>query len=182
LIAVEPTSALDVSVQAQILELLAEIRDESRAAIICISHDMGAIGEICDRVAVMYAGRVVEVGGVEDVLHRTAHPYTTALLSAIPPLAPDPSGQLRAISGSAPLAGSWPGGFKVRHLLNDLNLSLAYGADLGVQLRGVSLVRELTATADRLFGSDAASQALYGAIVAASRGPNEVAAPTSVSK
>ena len=110
LIADEPTSALDVSVQAQILELLREIRDATASAVVLISHDLAAVSEICDRIVVMYSGAVVETGRVADVLQRQHHPYTQALLHAIPPLTTDPPSRLPTIPGAAPAVGSWPAG------------------------------------------------------------------------
>lgn len=84
LIADEPTTALDVTVQAQILELLAELKRETGVALVFITHNLGVVREIADRVAVMYAGQIVEEGTVEDVFMRPRHPYTSALLAAVP--------------------------------------------------------------------------------------------------
>ena len=84
LIADEPTTALDVTIQAQILELMQELRRDSRTAIILITHDLGVIAETADRVAVMYAGCVVESGPVHAIFHRPAHPYTHGLLGSLP--------------------------------------------------------------------------------------------------
>ena len=86
LIADEPTTALDVTVQAQIFDLLQEMREARGTAIILITHDMGAVAEMADRVIVMYAGRKVEEGGVEDILDRAVHPYTQGLLECRPQL------------------------------------------------------------------------------------------------
>ena len=86
LIADEPTTALDVTVQAQIVALLRRIQADTRAGIILITHDLGVAASLCHRVAVMYAGRVVEDGPVQDIYKRPAHPYTQALLAAIPRL------------------------------------------------------------------------------------------------
>ncbi len=86
LIADEPTTALDVTVQAQMVALLRRIQADTRAGIILITHDLGVAASLCHRVAVMYAGRVVEDGPVRDIYHRPAHPYTQALLAAIPRL------------------------------------------------------------------------------------------------
>ncbi len=90
LIADEPTTALDVTVQAQIFDLLEDLQEKTRAAIILITHDMGAIAEMADRVVVMYAGRIVEEGTVEEILDRPLHPYTQGLISCVPHLDPDP--------------------------------------------------------------------------------------------
>ncbi|MDN5786804.1 ABC transporter ATP-binding protein [Pseudorhodobacter sp.] len=84
IIADEPTTALDVTVQNQILRLLAERRQKHQTAIILVTHDLGVVSEICDRVAVMYAGRIVETGSVDEVLDNPTHPYTRALLAALP--------------------------------------------------------------------------------------------------
>jgi len=84
IIADEPTTALDVTVQDQILRLLAERRQKHRTAIVLVTHDLGVVSEICDRVMVMYAGRIVESGTVDEVLDRPVHPYTRSLLAALP--------------------------------------------------------------------------------------------------
>ncbi len=84
LFADEPTTALDVTVQAKILELISLIRDETGMAVVFVSHDLGVVAELCDRVAVMYKGRIVETGPVKDVLERPAHPYTLRLIRAVP--------------------------------------------------------------------------------------------------
>jgi peptide/nickel transport system ATP-binding protein len=86
LIADEPTSALDVTIQVQMMELLREIQRETGVAIILITHDLGVAAGICDRIAVMYGGRVVETGTAHDIFHRPAHPYTRGLLNSIPHL------------------------------------------------------------------------------------------------
>jgi oligopeptide/dipeptide ABC transporter ATP-binding protein len=84
LIADEPTTALDVTVQAQILELLRDIRRDNNTGILLITHDLGVVAEMCERVAVMYAGRIVEQAQVRDLFKRTAHPYTRGLLNSLP--------------------------------------------------------------------------------------------------
>lgn len=84
IIADEPTTALDVTIQAQVLRLLREIRATQNAAILLITHDLGVVAELCDRMAVMYAGRIMETGTVRDVFAHPAHPYTQALLEATP--------------------------------------------------------------------------------------------------
>jgi oligopeptide transport system ATP-binding protein len=100
-IADEPTTALDVTVQAQVMELLAELRREYRMGLILITHDLGVVADVADRIAVMYAGRVVETAPVRDIYTRPAHPYTRALLESIPRL--DHKGRgLHAISGVPP--------------------------------------------------------------------------------
>ncbi|MBZ8134457.1 ABC transporter ATP-binding protein [Afifella sp. IM 167] len=94
LIADEPTTALDVTVQAQIFDLLQELRDATGTAIILITHDMGAVAETCQRVLVMYAGRKVEEGPVEAILTEPSHPYTSGLIRCTPHLDRDPPAQL----------------------------------------------------------------------------------------
>jgi len=101
LIADEPTTALDVTVQAQIFDLLNEVQREFGAAIILITHDMGAISEMADRVAVMYAGRIIEVGRADDILDHPQHPYTRGLISCIPSL-DQTQDRLREIPGIVP--------------------------------------------------------------------------------
>jgi oligopeptide transport system ATP-binding protein len=101
LIADEPTTALDVTVQAQILELLDRLRRELDMAVLLITHDLGVVSEVADRVAVMYAGRIVETGLADDLLVRPAHPYTEALLRAMPQ-AGDADEDLPAIPGGPP--------------------------------------------------------------------------------
>ncbi|MCW6653088.1 ABC transporter ATP-binding protein [Aerococcaceae bacterium NML210727] len=100
LIADEPTTALDVTVQAQIIELLQEIQRQKGMAIIFITHDLGVVANVADRVAVMYAGRIVEIGNVDEVYYNPQHPYTWGLLSAMPTL--ESKGQLYAIPGTPP--------------------------------------------------------------------------------
>jgi peptide/nickel transport system ATP-binding protein len=101
LIADEPTTALDVTIQAQILDLLVEIVREEGRSMVLITHDLGVVAETCDRVAVMYAGRVVESGSIERVFAEPQHPYTRALLSCIPKQ--DCDDPLRPIEGNIPL-------------------------------------------------------------------------------
>ncbi len=100
LIADEPTTALDVTVQAQIFDLLGEIQREFGVAIILITHDMGVISEMADRVAVMYAGRIIEEAAADDVLDHPQHPYTRGLIACIPTLEDDAT--LREIPGVVP--------------------------------------------------------------------------------
>jgi oligopeptide transport system ATP-binding protein len=109
IIADEPTTALDVTVQAQILELLQRLRDQLGTAILLITHDLGVVMEVADRVAVMYAGRIVESGHADAVLDRPAHPYTEALLRAVPRVE-QRGGDLITIPGSPPHPGQLPGG------------------------------------------------------------------------
>jgi oligopeptide/dipeptide ABC transporter ATP-binding protein len=107
LIADEPTTALDVTVQKQILELLAALRRELQLSLLFITHDFGVVAQIADRVAVMYAGRVVEQGPAGEVLRHPRHPYTEALLRAAPRLARE---RLIAIPGTVPALGALPAG------------------------------------------------------------------------
>ena len=86
LIADEPTTALDVTIQAQILELMKKVRKETKTAILLITHDLGVVADMCDRVAVMYCGRIVEQGETEEILHHPQHPYTKGLIASIPSL------------------------------------------------------------------------------------------------
>jgi peptide/nickel transport system ATP-binding protein len=101
LIADEPTTALDVTIQAQILELLRDLRERLGTAIVLITHDLGVVSEFCDRVAVMYAGEVVEEQGRDAIFDNPRHPYTQGLLGAIP-RAGTGRGQLRVIPGQVP--------------------------------------------------------------------------------
>lgn len=110
LIADEPTTALDVTIQAQILELLRDLRAEFDMAILLITHDLGVIAEMAHRVAVMYAGRVVERGETGDVLQRPQHPYTEALLNSIPTIGSTYAQPLATIPGILPSPIAWPTG------------------------------------------------------------------------
>ena len=109
IIADEPTTALDVTVQAQVLDLLRRRQAETGAAIILITHDLGVVAEVADRVAVMYAGRIVETGTVAEVFARPRHPYTTALLESLPRL-DTTGGRLDPIPGQPPVPGAMPSG------------------------------------------------------------------------
>jgi peptide/nickel transport system ATP-binding protein len=108
-IADEPTTALDVSVQAQVISLIKRLCRDHGAAVMLITHDMGVIAETCDRVAVMYAGRVAEIGPVQDVIHSPAHPYTTGLMGAIPAIDHDRE-RLVQIDGAMPRLNAIPSG------------------------------------------------------------------------
>jgi len=110
LIADEPTTALDVTIQAQILELLRELRRKHDLAMLFVSHDLGVISQVAERVAVMYAGRIVEMGSVADVFARPMHPYTRGLLQAVPSLRTDRQQPLRSIEGTVPPAVALPPG------------------------------------------------------------------------
>ena len=109
LIADEPTTALDVTIQAQIMELMKELQHELEMGIILITHDLGVVAETCDRVAVMYAGQIVEEASVHEIFSSPRHPYTLGLLNSIPGylagemlLGPDKRPRLRTIPGSVP--------------------------------------------------------------------------------
>ena len=102
LIADEPTTALDVTIQMQFLQLLQELQADTGMSIIYITHDLGVVAEICDRVAVMYAGRIVEIGDVGRIFAEPAHPYTEALIASVPRLGEGESGTLRTIEGQPP--------------------------------------------------------------------------------
>ena len=111
LIADEPTTALDVTIQAQILDLMRKLRDETGTAILLITHDMGVIAEMCDSVAVMYAGQIVEYADVYTIFDKQLHPYTEGLLAAIPVLG-EVADYLAVIPGSVPNLVELPPGCK----------------------------------------------------------------------
>jgi oligopeptide/dipeptide ABC transporter ATP-binding protein len=108
LVADEPTTALDVTIQAQILDLLRQMKDTFHLSLLLITHDLGVIAETADRVAVMYAGRIVEEGAVRDIFRAPKHPYTRGLLASTPGGAP--GARLRAIEGTVPTLGALPSG------------------------------------------------------------------------
>ncbi|CAG0992355.1 Oligopeptide transport ATP-binding protein OppD [Burkholderiales bacterium] len=109
IVADEPTTALDVSIQAQIIQLLKRLCKVHGAAVMLVTHDMGVIAETCDRVAVMYAGRVVEIGPVGEVIHRPQHPYTAGLMGSIPAMDEDRE-RLLQIDGAMPRLNAIPAG------------------------------------------------------------------------
>jgi oligopeptide/dipeptide ABC transporter ATP-binding protein len=109
LIADEPTTALDVTVQAQIIELLQDLQRQLGMALLLITHNLGLVGDIADRVGVMYAGQIVEEGTALDVLQRPRHPYTQALLRSVPELG-RAGRRLECIPGTVPRPGDWPTG------------------------------------------------------------------------
>ena len=110
LIADEPTTALDVTTQAQILDLLADLQQEFHSAIVVITHDFGVVSQVADDVLVMYAGRIVEGGTVDQVLHRPQHPYTWGLLSSVPNPRSRGEAALMSIAGNPPSLISLPAG------------------------------------------------------------------------
>ncbi|MBS7699634.1 MULTISPECIES: ABC transporter ATP-binding protein [unclassified Chelatococcus] len=114
LIADEPTTALDVTIQAQILDLMKRLRDEVGTSIIIITHDMGVVAEMADDVAVMYGGRVVERGTADAVFSTPAHPYTRLLLATVPRLDGHRKEILRTIEGIVPSVDQWPQGCRFR--------------------------------------------------------------------
>jgi peptide/nickel transport system ATP-binding protein len=109
LIADEPTTALDVTIQAQILELMKTLQRELGTAIVFVTHDLGVVAEICDRVVVMYAGQVVEQSGVDRLYRTPGHPYTEGLMASMPQVA-EPGSALRVIPGQVPPPDAWPAG------------------------------------------------------------------------
>ncbi|WP_313071774.1 ABC transporter ATP-binding protein [Melaminivora sp.] len=109
IVADEPTTALDVSIQAQIIQLLKNICRSRGAAVMLITHDMGVIAETCDRVAVMYAGRIAEIGPVHEVINRPAHPYTAGLMASIPDMDSERE-RLAQIDGAMPRLNAIPPG------------------------------------------------------------------------
>jgi oligopeptide/dipeptide ABC transporter ATP-binding protein len=110
LIADEPTTALDVTMEAQILHLMRRLKEEISSAILIVSHQLGVIAELCDRVAVMYAGRIVETGLVTDIFARPGHPYTRSLLACDPALIPGEVARLPVIGGEVPDLAALPEG------------------------------------------------------------------------
>jgi peptide/nickel transport system ATP-binding protein len=109
IVADEPTTALDVSIQAQIISLLKKVCKDRGAAVMLITHDMGVIAETCDRVAVMYAGRIAEIGPVHEVINHPAHPYTAGLMASIPDMESDRE-RLNQIDGAMPRLNAIPQG------------------------------------------------------------------------
>ena len=110
LICDEPTTALDVTIQAKILELIKEIQEKTGISVIYITHDLGVVAKVADYVAVMYAGRIVEKGTVDDIFYDPRHPYTWGLLSSMPDLSIDNSERLYTIPGSPPNMVNLPAG------------------------------------------------------------------------
>ena len=113
LIADEPTTALDVTIQAQILDLLVSLQRKHGMALLLITHDLGVIAEVCDRVLVMYGGQIVEIGVTDEILTDPQHPYTQGLLASLPGIG-ERDVRLNPIPGTVPSAGSWPEGCRFR--------------------------------------------------------------------
>ena len=109
LVADEPTTALDVTIQAQILDLLRDLKQRLGMAILLITHNLGIVGDIADRVAVMYAGQIVELAPAHDLLRRPLHPYTQALMNSVPKLGGGVT-RLTAVPGTVPMLGEFPSG------------------------------------------------------------------------
>ncbi len=140
LIADEPTTALDVTTQAQILKLIKELQSRRNTAVLFITHDFGVVAEIADRVVVMQHGKVVEQGAVQDVLHAPKHPYTQQLIAAVPPLAAPPPRKLnddniltlKDVSKTYRNGGFLGRGARVTHAVKSVSLNLPRGATLGI--------------------------------------------------
>jgi peptide/nickel transport system ATP-binding protein len=109
LLADEPTTALDVTIQAQIIELLREVQRDLQTAVLLITHDLGVVNQMADEIAVMYAGRIIEQGERHQLLSAPQHPYTQGLLAALPGRA-EPKAKLVEIHGSVPSPKDWPAG------------------------------------------------------------------------
>lgn len=111
LLADEPTTALDVTIQAQVLEMMVQLREKYQMSMIFITHDLGVVVEVCDKVGIMYAGEIVEIGSLEDIFTQKSHPYTQGLFDSIPSLSKDVD-RLKPISGLAPNPAELPKGCK----------------------------------------------------------------------
>jgi len=168
LIADEPTTALDVTTQAQVLALMRGIQRRRGTALLFVTHDFGVVAEIADRVAVLQRGVLVEQGAADEVLNRPAHPYTRALIAAVPPLAPAAP---RVVSGDAILvvcglsktyrAGGW-GGRRAVQALDDVSVTVPRGATLGVVGESGSGKSTLARCLMRLLPPDAGTVTLDG--------------------
>ncbi len=133
MIADEPTTALDVTIQLQYLKLLQELQQNSEMAILFITHDFGIVAKMCDRVAVMYAGRIVESGPVRQVFDNPRHPYTRALIASVPKMTQQ-AGRLQTIEGQPPAFSDLPGGcrFAPRCPLADARCRTTYPSSFAV--------------------------------------------------
>jgi len=110
LLADEPTTSLDVTIEAQVLQLLRDLRRELGLALILVTHNLALVAELCDRVLVMYAGRIVESAPVADIFREPRHPYARALLSGLLPLQGEPPEELAVLPGHPPQPEEWPTG------------------------------------------------------------------------
>jgi oligopeptide/dipeptide ABC transporter ATP-binding protein len=110
LFADEPTTALDVTVQSQVLNLIRSLQAELGLAVVFITHDLGVVADMCDRIAVMYAGQVVEIADRDDVFFRPTHPYTSGLLNSLPSGGAEEKREFGYIPGTVPSPGNWPKG------------------------------------------------------------------------
>jgi len=136
LIADEPTTALDVTIQAQIMELLGRLQEKLGLAILLITHDLGVVAEFCERVVVMYTGRVVEEASVRDLFERPAHPYTRGLLKSLPSVTSNEKGaRLPTIKGMVPPITSLPPGCKFNPRCPDV-MEICYGKEPALMLLG----------------------------------------------
>jgi oligopeptide/dipeptide ABC transporter ATP-binding protein len=135
LIADEPTTALDVTVQAQIMRLFSEMTVDRGIGLFLITHDLGVIAQVCDKVAVMYAGRMVEFGNIELVFNTPSHPYTKALLDCIPYIGMK-KGSLSAIYGNVPSAGNYPTGCRYHPRCPHTNSQCETRAPVLIQIEG----------------------------------------------
>ncbi|MGY1743941.1 ABC transporter ATP-binding protein [Blastococcus sp. SYSU D00695] len=141
LIADEPTTALDVTVQAQVMDLLKDLQRETGMGLVLITHDLGVVNEVADDVAVMYAGRIVERGTVDDVFTRPAHPYTEGLMGSVPQVEAK-GGRLRPIGGQPPNLAAIPGGcpFHPRCARRRLGAAAAPGRECATDVPPLRLV------------------------------------------
>ncbi len=170
LIADEPTTALDVTTQAQILKLIRELQQRRRTAVLFITHDFGVVAEIADRVVVMQHGVVVEQGAAADILRNPQHAYTRQLIAAVPPIAAPPPRQLAeetiltvtGISKTYRSGGFLRGGERVTHAVKDVSLALPKGATLGIVGESGSGKSTLARCIIRLIDPDAGSILLDG--------------------
>ena len=111
LIADEPTTALDVTIQFQVLQLIARLKEKLRTSMLLITHDLGVVAEVCDRVAIMYAGEIIEIGSIQEIFKNALHPYTVGLFRSIPDLDHDQE-RLEVIEGQVPDPSNLPKGCK----------------------------------------------------------------------
>ncbi|WP_019647150.1 ABC transporter ATP-binding protein [Novispirillum itersonii] len=169
LIADEPTTALDVTTQAQILKLIRDLQRRHGTAVLFITHDFGVVAEIADRVAVMQAGRIVEQGPAEEVLNRPQHPYTRSLIAAVPPLAPAerprPQGAVQLTVQDLTKTYGRKGFFgtgRITHAVRGVSLELRRGATLGIVGESGSGKSTLARCLARLIPADGGSLRLDG--------------------